>query len=243
MSDTATDPLTRYREVNVEGTLNLARQAVAAGVKRFVFVSSVKVNGEATPELPFCASDVPSPQDPYGVSKAEAEQALRQLSAETGLEVVVVRPPLVYGPGVKANFLNLVKLVRRRLPLPFGIRAGYRSMVALDNLVDLLIICTEHPNAANQIFMVSDGVDLTVRDLIEHIGNAIGRPPMLLPVPIVFMRISAAVLGKAAIADRLFGALRVDIQATRDRLEWAPVVTPEMAIRKTVEDYLKVEAR
>lgn len=238
MSDTDADPLRAYREVNHQGTVNLARQAAAAGVKRFVFVSSVKVNGESTPARPFKASDAASPVDPYGISKYEAENALRELGRETAMEIVIVRPPLVYGPGVKANFLSLVKAVDKGLPLPLGKADGRRSMVAVDNLVDLLIRCTRHPGAAGGTFLVSDGVDLTVRELVVHIANAMNKSARLLPVPSSLMRGAAKLLGKGAVADRLLGSLQVDIDHTRQRLEWNPVVSPELAIGDTVAHFL-----
>jgi len=239
MSDTAEDPLRAYREVNLDGTLRLARQAVEGGVKRFVFVSSIKVNGEATDSKPFSAADRPAPCDPYGQSKMEAETALLALGRETGLEVVIVRPPLVYGPGVKANFLNLVKLVRLGLPLPFGLANGYRSMVAVENLVDLLITCTTHPNAPGAVFMVSDGQDMHVGDLVRMIGKAMGKNVFLLPIPPVVLRSAAGLAGKSAVAERLFGSLQVDIGATCERLQWKPIVSPQLAIGRTVEHFLK----
>lgn len=237
MADTDTDPLRAYREVNVEATLNLARQAHQAGVERFVFVSSVKVNGEATTTRPFTAADVPAPSDPYGVSKMEAEAALQAYGRESGLQIAIVRPPLVYGPGVKANFLNLVKLVRRGLPLPFGRAAGLRSMVALENLVDLLILCTTHPAAAGGIFMVSDGRDLTVRQLVESIASAMGTTIWMLPVPTSLMYGGARLMGRPGIAERLLGSLQVDIQDTRARLGWSPAVSGQAAIDATVAHF------
>ena len=239
MSDTAEDPLTAYREVNLEATLRLARQAVEAGVRRFVFVSSVKVNGEATNGKPFASDDSPAPCDPYGQSKMEAEAALLAMGSETGLEVVIVRPPLVYGPGVKANFLSLVKLVRMGVPLPFGRADGYRSMVALDNLVDLLITCATHPNAPGSTFMVSDGHDLSVGDLVRMIGNAMNKKVYLLPVPPTVLRQTASLLGKSAVTDRLFGSLQVDMRATMERLDWKPVMSPQQAVDKTVHHFLQ----
>lgn len=239
MSDTAEDPLTAYREVNVEASLRLARQAVEAGVRRFVFVSSVKVNGESTVGKPFAASDHPAPCDRYGQSKMEAEAALLSMGRETGLEVVIVRPPLVYGPGVKANFLSLVKLVRMGMPLPFGRADGYRSMVALDNLVDLLIRCATHPNAPGEIFMVSDGQDVNVGDLVRMIGNAMNKKVHLLPVPPGLLRHAAGMLGKTAVTDRLFGSLQVDMRPTMERLQWKPVMSPQQAIDKTVHHFLQ----
>ncbi len=238
MADRDSDPLRAYREVNVAASVNLARQAHAAGVRRFVFVSSIKVNGEGTSATPYRASDVPAPCDPYGVSKLEAETALLELGRETGMEIVIVRPPLVYGPGVKANFLNLIKLVRKGIPLPFGRVVQRRSMVALDNLVDLLIVCTHHPRAVGQVFLVSDGADLTIGELVTMIARAMGKRIILLPVPAGLMRAGAALLGKSAIADRLLGALQVDIGATRATLEWTPVVTPQQAIDRTVAHFL-----
>lgn len=243
MSDTVDDPLAAYREVNLDATLRLARQAVDAGVRRFVFVSSVKVNGEATQGKPYTAEDRPAPCDPYGQSKMEAEAALLALGSETGLEVVIVRPPLVYGPGVKANFLNLVKLVRMGLPLPFGRADGYRSMVALDNLVDLLLTCATHANAPGSIFMVSDGQDVNIGDLVRMIGNAMGKKVLLLPVPPNLLRRVAGLLGKSSVTDRLFGSLQVDMRATEERLQWKPVVPPQLAIDKTVSYFLNCEGK
>jgi nucleoside-diphosphate-sugar epimerase len=242
MADDDSDPLRAYRTVNVDGTVHLARQAVAAGVRRFVFVSSVKVNGEASTSRPFRADDVPAPVDPYGQSKCEAEVALRALAAETGIEVVIVRPPLVYGPGVKANFLNLIRLVRRGLPLPLGSIANRRSMVALDNLVDLLIVCTVHPQAPGHTFMVSDGHDLSIADLIRMIASALGTPPRLVPVPAVLVMGGARLLGKGAVAARLMGSLQVDLEQTRSTLQWSPVVAPQAAINQTVDFFMAAES-
>jgi UDP-glucose 4-epimerase len=241
MSDTEQEPLRAYREVNVAAALNLARQAMQAGAKRFVFVSSVKVNGEATSSKPFSAFDQPAPCDPYGQSKMEAEAALQELGRETGLEVAIVRPPLVYGPGVKANFLNLIKLVRLGLPLPFGCATGRRSMVAVDNLVDLLIHCIRHPNAPGGTFMVSDGVDLSVGELVRLIAQAMEKKVLLLPVPTPLMHFTARLLGASALTDRLLGSLQVDITNTRERLDWAPVVQPQEAIRKTVSAFMQLK--
>jgi nucleoside-diphosphate-sugar epimerase len=237
MADEDKDPLRAYREVNLDGTLNLARQAIDAGVKRFVFVSSVKVNGESTTTQPFRASDVPMPCDPYGQSKMEAEQALQQLAHDTGLEVVIVRPPLVYGPGVKANFLSLIKLVQKGVPLPFGKIHNFRSMVALDNLVDLLIVCASHPNAPGNIFMVSDGADMGIKELVTRIASSMNKQLLLVPVPVGLMVGAAKLLGKQSVVDRLLGSLQVDIANTQATLEWHPVVTPQAAIDKTVEEF------
>ncbi|WP_332878340.1 UDP-glucose 4-epimerase family protein [Massilia sp. S19_KUP03_FR1] len=243
MSDDETDPLSAYREVNVVGTLNLARQAVVAGVRRFIFVSSVKVNGESTTTQLFGSSDVPEPCDPYGQSKMEAEQALQKLGEETGLEVVIVRPPLVYGPGVKANFLNLIKLVKMGIPLPFGSVHNRRSMVALDNLVDLLIVCGNHPKAAGKIFMVSDGVDMGIDELVARIADAMQKRVLILPFPPFLIVLLAKLLGRRAVADRLLDSLQVDISATRTILGWQPVVTPQTAIKQTVEHFFLINGR
>lgn len=237
MEDAEADPLARYREVNVEGTVNLARQAIDAGVKRFVFVSSVKVNGEATHGIPFTAADVPAPCDPYGISKMEAEVALRALASQTGLELVIVRPPLVYGPGVKANFLNLIKMVERGLPLPLGLVDNRRSMVALDNLIDLLLVCASHPNASGKTFMVCDGEDLSVAQLVQIIAEAFNKKSRLLPVPPGLLSFGARILGKSDVANRLLGSLQVDVVPTQVALKWTPAVTPRAAIYQTVAHY------
>lgn len=234
MNESATDPLSEFRRVNVDGTLNLARQAAAAGVRRFVFVSSIKVNGEATQaQRPFLASDMPAPQDPYGVSKAEAEQGLRQVAEQTGLEVTIVRPPLVYGPGVKANFGSLLRAVQRGLPLPLGaVRHNRRSLVALDNLIDLLLTCVDHPAAAHQTFLVSDGEDLSTTALIQRMGQAMGRPARLLPVPVFLLHLGATVLGKRDMAQRVLGNLQVNIDHTQATLGWLPPITVEEGLRR-----------
>lgn len=236
MQDDSADPLQAYREVNVNGTLNLASQAAQAGVRRFVFISSVKVNGEATqPGEPFTADDVPSPLDPYGVSKQEAEQGLREIEAQTGMEVVIVRPPLVYGPGVKANFAAMMRWVARGMPLPLGAIHNARSMVALDNLVDLLMTCLKHPNAAGHTFLVSDGEDVSTTELLRRTANAMGKKALLLPVPAFLLEWGASLLGKRAVAQRLCGSLQVDIEKTRRLLGWNPPLTVDEGLKKTVE--------
>ncbi|MEO8119105.1 MAG: SDR family oxidoreductase [Rhodoferax sp.] len=233
MNDGATDPLAAFRQVNVQGTLNLARQAAAAGVKRFVFISSVKVNGECTfPGQTFAESDVPAPQDAYGLSKHEAEQGLRQLAADTGMELVIVRPPLVYGPGVKANFASLMRAVRRGWPLPFGAVHNRRSLVALDNLVDFLVTCVTHPQAANQTFLVSDGHDLSTPDLVRGLARAAGMTARLIPVPVWVLQAGAALVGQGESVQRLVGNLQVDISKARALLGWVPPVTVEEGLRR-----------
>lgn len=236
MDESAADPLSEFRRVNVEGSLNLARQAAEAGVRRFIFVSSVKVNGERTePAHPFTAQQVPAPLDPYGISKMEAEQGLRQIADKTGMEVVIVRPPLVYGPGVKANFASLMRAVQRGLPLPVAsVTHNRRSFVALDNLVDLLITCIDHPAAANQTFLVSDGEDLSTADLLRRLGQAMNKPARLFPVPPSLLQLGANLLGKGDMTQRLLGNLQVDISHTRNTLNWTPPISVDEGLRRAV---------
>ena len=248
MDETAVDPLSEFRRVNVDGTLNLARQAAAAGVKRFIYLSSIKVNGEKTEEgrrekgdggrRRFCETDVPTPQDAYAVSKLEAEDGLQQIAKATGMEVVIIRPPLVYGPGVKANFLSMMRWLNRGIPLPFGAIYNKRSLVALDNLMDLIITCVEHPAAANQTFLAGDGEDLSTTELLRHMGRALSKPARLIPVPVKLLELGATLLGKRAIAQRLCDSLQVDISKARDLLGWKPVVTIDEALKKTAKAYL-----
>lgn len=236
MKDEVTEPLAEYRKVNVEGTLNLARQAAAAGVKRFVFISSIKVNGEQTPlGKPFIADDVVAPEDAYGISKWEAEQSLQQLAAETGMEVVIIRPPLVYGPSVKGNFANMIKLVEKGLPLPLGAIHNQRSLVALDNLVDLIIICIDHPAAANQVFLAGDGEDVSTTELLRGVAKAMGKPSRLIPVPAGLLQLGATMLGKKAVAQRLLGSLQVDITKAQQLLGWTPPLTVEQGLQRCFE--------
>lgn len=234
MNDPSADPLASFREVNTNGTLDLARQAAAAGIRRFVFVSSVKVNGEETEaHHPYTSADSPAPQDPYGISKLEAEQGLHRIAKETGMEIVIIRPPLVYGPGVKANFASLLRVLQRGIPLPLGgVTQNRRSLVALDNLVDLLITCIDHPAAANQTFLVSDGEDLSTTALLRRMGQALGQPARLLPVPPVLLRLGAAVIGKRSVAQRLLGNLQVDITDTKKTLGWTPPVSVDEGLRR-----------
>jgi nucleoside-diphosphate-sugar epimerase len=236
MKDDAIDPVEAYREVNVAGTLELARQAALSGVKRFIFISSIKVNGESTPQgRQFLADDTPAPEDPYGVSKSEAEMGLLELAKESSMDVVIIRPPLVYGPGVKGNFASLIKWVERGIPLPLGAVHNLRSLVALDNLVDFISLCIRHPAAANQVFLVSDGNDISTGDLLSKIANAYGRRAWLIPIPVGLMTFIARILGKKAVADRLFGSLMVDITKARDLLGWQPVVSMEEQLKKMAE--------
>jgi nucleoside-diphosphate-sugar epimerase len=235
MKEAVADPLTAFRAVNVDATLNLASQAAAAGVKRFVFVSSVKVNGETTlPGRAFAEAEAPNPQDAYGLSKYEAEQGLRQLSADTGMEVVIIRPPLVYGPGVKANFASLMRAVQRGWPLPLGAVCNQRSFVALDNLMDFIIICITHPQAANQTFLVSDGQDLSTTELVRGMAQAAGVPARLLPVPVWALQAGASLLGRGDAVQRLCGNLQVDISKARSLLGWVPPVSVEEGLRRAM---------
>ena len=235
MNDAASDPLAAYRRTNVDGTLNLARQAAAAGVRRFIFISSVKVNGESSPQgQPFRADDVPAPKDAYGVSKMEAEQGLRQLAQQTGMQVVIIRPPLVYGPGVGANFATLLQAVRRGLPLPLGAIRNQRSLVALDNLVDLIITCVTHPAAANQTLLVSDGQDLSTAELVRGMAQAEGIAVRLPSVPVWVLRALASLLGKRDAASRLCNNLQVDISKTRSLLSWAPPLSVREGLLRAV---------
>ena len=243
MADRAANPLDEFRRVNVQGTLNLARQAAATGVRRFVFVSSIKVNGEATqPGHPFTPDDVPVPLDAYGVSKMEAEKGLHEIAGQTGMEVVIIRPPLVYGPGVKANFAAMMRWLRRGIPLPLGAIHNQRSLVALDNLVDLIVTCLTHPAAANQTFLVSDGEDLSTTQLLRRMGAVLGKPARLIPVPVLALRLGAALVGKPELAQRLCGSLQIDMSKTQELLGWRPPFSVEESLQKTAEGYLRETA-
>ncbi|MDO9424795.1 MAG: SDR family oxidoreductase [Methylobacter sp.] len=240
MKDNVADPLDAFRKVNVDGVWNLARQANDAGVQRFIFISSIKVNGEATLlGQPYTTEDQPAPIDPYGISKREAEDALRQLADQTGMEVVIIRPPLVYGPGVKANFHSMMHWLKKGVPLPLGAIHNKRSLVALDNLVDLIVTCSAHPAAANQTFLAGDGEDLSTTELLQRMGNALGKPAKLLPLPIGALKAGAMLLGKRDIAQRLFNSLQVDISKARDLLGWQPPVSVDDALKKTALDFLQ----
>ncbi len=222
MNEVETDPLLAFRKYNVETTVNLAKAAKAVGVKRFIFISSVKVNGEETTEKPFTSMDAPAPHDPYGISKAEAEEALLKLHEPNIFEIVIIRPPLIYGPGVKANFKNLMSLVERNFPLPFGSVKNKRSMVSVFNLVDLIITCLSHPCAGGKIFLVSDDNDLSLPELIKKMALVQKKKVRLLPVPVKVMELGAKLIGKKDYAERLFGNLQVDISETKKNLDWTP---------------------
>lgn len=236
MREETLDPLVAYRNVNAAGTINLANQAAQAGVRRLIFVSSIKVNGEQTVSGDsFKADDTPAPQDAYGVSKYEAEVGLSQIALETGMEIVVIRPPLVYGPGVKGNFASLMRIVQRGIPLPLGaVTHNSRSLVALDNLVDLLVTCIDHPAAVNQTFMVSDGEDLSTTDLMRRLAHVMGKPARLIPVPPALLQAGAALLCRGDMVQRLLGSLQIDISHTCQTLCWKPPVSVDEGLRRAV---------
>ncbi|MGZ8227915.1 MAG: UDP-glucose 4-epimerase family protein [Methylococcaceae bacterium] len=240
IKEKAADPLSEFRTVNVDGALNLARQAHVAGVRRFIFISSIKVNGEGGTEgRIYSAESQPKPVEPYGVSKYEAEEALRALASETGMEIVIIRPPLVFGPGVKANFHRLIELLDKGVPLPLGAINNRRSFVALDNLLDLIITCIDHPGAANQTFLAGDGEDFSTTDLLRRMATALGKTAWLAPVPVGLLSYAAKLLGKQAVFQRLCGSLQVDISKAREQLGWQPPVSVDEALRKTALHYMK----
>lgn len=236
MQEQAADPLAEFRRANVQGSLALGRQAVQAGVRRFVFVSSVKVHGESTlPGQALRADDPPQPQDAYGQSKREAEDGLRDLARGTGMELVIVRPPLVYGQGVRANFRALARAAASGWPLPLGAVHNQRSFVALDNLVDLLVRCGTHPAAAGQAFLVSDGQDLSTTALLQGLARAQGRQARLWPVPVALLQWACRLGGRSAMLQRLCGNLQLDITKTRELLGWAPPLGVDEALRRAVQ--------
>ena len=243
MNETATDALSAYRKVNVEGTVNLAKQAVHAGVKRFIFISSIKVNGEGTVlGHPYCEEQAPAPVDAYGLSKYEAELALQQLAKDTGLEVVIIRPTLIYGPGVKANFKAMMRCLALGIPLPLGSIHNQRSLLALDNLIDLIQVCITHPAAANQIFLASDGVDLSTPELLTAMAVALGKTARLIKLPERLLMLGAKLLGKQAMAKRLCGSLQVDSSKARKLLGWQPPVSVQEALHKVAVAYRHSQA-
>ncbi|EHZ7120544.1 SDR family oxidoreductase [Vibrio vulnificus] len=241
MNDESDDPLEEFRAVNTAGTMNLARQAAEAGVKRFIFVSSIKVNGESTTgKQAFTAQDTPSPEDPYGVSKAEAEEQLIALGEETGLEIVIIRPPLVYGEGVKANFASLMNLVSKGIPLPFGcLTQNKRSLVSVDNLVDLIVTCIDHPKAANQVFLVSDDHDVSTSEMVRQMALALVKRTWQLPVPVWCYNLAGKLFNKSDVVDRLTGSLQVDITHTKETLGWTPPQSLQEGFKQTAEAFLQ----
>jgi len=240
-SETEADALKAFRYVNLYGSLRLAEQAADAGVSRFIYLSSIKVNGEQTISgARFCSGDKAFPEDAYGISKWETEQTLSVLAARTGLEVVIIRPPLVYGPEVKGNFLSMLGWLSRGIPLPLGAIHNQRSLVGIDNLVDLIITCIDHPAAANQTFLVSDDEDLSTTELLHRTRKALGKPAHahLVPVPPSLLQFGAKLLGKQDIAQRLLGNLQVDISQTKKVLDWTPPVSLNEGLNKTAEWFL-----
>jgi UDP-glucose 4-epimerase len=239
MKETAADPLGEFRRRNVDGAARLACQAARAGARRFIFVSTAKVWGERTlPGRPFTVETVPAPVGPYAISKLEAERALVESAANSGMEIVIVRPPLVYGPGVKANFLRLMQWIARGWPLPLVDVDCCRSLVARDNLVDLLARCVDHPCAGNRIFPVSDGEDLSMPALLRQLGEALGKPARTIHVPVWLLKSGAYLLGRQAMADRLCASLQIDITPTRRLLDWSPPFPVDEALARTAADFL-----
>ena len=237
LNDNSKNAFNEFRKVNVDITLNLAHAAVNSGVKRFIFLSSIGVNGNLSAS-PFTEKNTPSPVEGYAFSKLEAEQGLQKIAASSGMEVVIIRPPLVYGPGAPGNFRRLIGAVSEGRVLPLGLVHNKRSFVALDNLVDLIITCIDHPAAANQIFLVSDGEDLSTTELLRRVGHALGKPAKLLPVPAWIISLAATLIGKRDVSQRLLGSLQVDISKTRDLLGWVPPVSVDEALQKTAQSFL-----
>jgi len=235
MRERSQDPLALYRETNTEATLNLARQAAEAGVRRFVFISTIKVNGEGRDE-PYREADAPAPLDAYAISKWEAEQGLQRIAQETGLEVVILRPPLLYGPGVKANFLRLLRMVARGWPLPLGAVRNRRSLLYLGNFVDAIRLCVEHPGAAGQTFLLDDGKPVSTPDVARALARAMNRPARLLAVPVGVLQFVGTLLGKRAELARLTGSHYVDSSAIRSRLGWKPPFSMDEGLAATVAD-------
>lgn len=236
LNDDTEKSAAEFDRVNVAVTLELARQAVAAGVRRFVFLSSIGVNGVQTElDAPFTEADQPSPHNPYAESKLKAEQGLRQLSAQTGLEVVIIRPPLVYGPGVRANFAALMRAVQRGWPLPLACVHNLRSMLAMDNLVSFIATCIDHPQAANRTFLVSDGQDISSPDLVRGLAQALGVAAHLVPVPVFALQLVGRTLGKGDVIQRVCGNLRVDISRARRVLSWKPPISTDEGLRRAVK--------
>ena len=236
LDETAVDPLAEFRKVNTIGTMNLARRAADSGVRRFIFISSIGVNGNQSVR-PFVESDIPNPVDPYAISKLEAESGLRQLAEQTDMEIVIIRPPLVYGPDAPGNFNRLINIISKGIPLPFGAIHNQRSLIALDNLVDLIVTCIDHPAAANQTFLVSDGHDLSTVELVRLLGDALGAPAHLFPVPSSWIELGTKLLGKPSIYRRLCGSLQVDISKVRNLLGWRPPISVEEGLKIAIKEF------
>lgn len=238
IANPASDPLRTFRETNSEGTRRLAEQAANSGVKRLIYISSIKVNGELSGEHPFTPDDDAKPKTAYGISKWEAENALLQIAGTSSLEIVIIRPPMVYGPGVKGNFMSMMKWLKAGIPLPLGSIHNKRSLVGIDNLIDLIITCLIHPAARNQTFLVSDGEDMSTTELLNSLSSALGTPPRIFPCPQSVVGLAAKLAGKEQIAQRLLGNLQVDISKTVDLLEWTPPISLAQGVDQTAEWYL-----
>lgn len=236
MDDKAEDPVTEFKKINTDFTINLAKKAAQSGVKRFIFLSTIKVNGESSTDLsPFKETDNCSPVDPYAISKLEAEKGLLKTAQTTGMEVVIIRPPLVYGPGVKGNFASMMRWTKKGIPLPLGAVHNYRSLLALDNLVNFIRLCLTHPKAANETFLVADGEDVSSTELLRSVARAQGKRARLVPVPVSWMRFVARVTGRQAVAERLFGSLQIDITKARQWLGWKPVVSMDEQLARMAD--------
>jgi len=239
MAENTQESQEAYHSVNVAGTINLAKQAIQAGVKRLVFISSVKVNGEWSEEsTPFTSHDVPHPQDDYGKSKYEAEEGLKELALDSELEVVIIRPPLVYGPGVRANFLSMINWLVKGVPLPFGKMNSKRSLIYADNLADLILVCCEHPNAKGKTFLVSDDEDISLCDLLRSLSGYLGKKPWLFSVPQNILMLLLTLIRKKALAQRLCKPLQVDIEETKSMLSWTPKCHLQDGLKKTINHYM-----
>lgn len=239
ISDKATDPLAEFRAVNLDGTLNLARQAVKAGVRRFLFLSSIGVNGNATHGVPFDELSEPDPHSEYTVSKYEAERGLHEIASKSVMEIVIIRPPLVYGPGVPGNFAKLINFTSKSYPLPLGAIRNRRSFVSIYNLLDFIVTCLNHPAAANQTFLVSDGEDLSTTELLRRLAAALNVPTRLLPVPQKLLEAGFSMLGMGDLAQRLCGSLQMDIAKAGKMLDWNPPVSVDEGLRRTAEHFLR----
>ncbi|MFM0372945.1 UDP-glucose 4-epimerase family protein [Paraburkholderia aspalathi] len=235
--ETTADPIAAYRATNVTGALRVAAAARRAGARRFVFVSSIKAVGESSAGRPITEADEPAPTDPYGISKLEAERALIDYGRESGLEVVIVRPPLVYGPGVRANFLQLMSAIANGVPLPLGSIAARRSLLFVDNLADALVHCTTDPRAVGETFHVTDGRDLSVSELARALATQLHAPARLIPVPVGLLSLAGRLTGRSAQVDRLIGELRLDSSHIRERLGWYPPYTVEHGLLETAAWY------
>lgn len=234
MHDKVANPLLEFRNINVNATIALAKIAAKQGIKRFIFLSTVKVNGESTFNKPFSELDLPHPQDAYAISKWEAEEALKKISKDTGMELVIIRSPLAYGPNVKANFLKMIQYVKRGIPLPLGAIQNKRSLIGIDNLVDFIVTTISHPKAANHTFLISDDEDISTTDLLRRIGKHIGKPARLIPLHPRILSFLFNILGRQDFGDRLLGSLEVDITKAKKLLAWFPPKTLDEGLRVTV---------